>query len=250
MGSEYKSENYKSFDPSCGSLGNSKSCCFMSPIKGTVYARSGNPFLNNNEKENNYSDASRVFKINNKSSNNILNCNYVFENNSKTDSNYNQVNFNNGSKLLTENQDNATLTQYEIKIQSIEKKIGKFENDLRDIKTYIQKLFENVNKFVKGSVNNNNLNQDKIPLNLNNFNSMNSDENNEFVNLILNECNKLINDKMNSQTQTNFTSKNNDNNSYFDNRKSSVKKSRNNQCYDNNQNNECEENNSFINQSI
>jgi hypothetical protein len=128
---------------------------------------------------------------------NILS-NYLFSNSQNPEeANIHQNNLiNNGNSNL-----NTNLTD---KMQKIEEKICSFEKDISDIKNNFNKLLDNINKLIDsglmGNVNQmnsknsfENINNNVIPNQANNQ----QPNNDEMLNIILNECSRMINDRLN-----------------------------------------------------
>lgn len=178
--------------------------------------------------------------------NDLLNNYLELDNDNLDRENTNNIfNINNKDNVQSNTVHSSSL---EIKIQNIENKLGKFEGELKEMKNSFNKLMDNINRLVEtGMINsgsnhnyhgnnfagiyntipqnmsknqNSNTNFDSINvaalgLNTHNNNSVNNSNlynhnNNDMINLILSECNKLINEKLmiNSNTINGNTNSN------------------------------------------
>jgi hypothetical protein len=181
-----------------GGLGHSKSFSF---IKGET---SSNPFINNKSpirqnKNYNYNDNHRGKKTNDLA-------NYLFEDNKGNKGNYND-NYNNSDNdydnVQFNNQTNnfkggLGLSSYphqtdmnEVRILKIEDKLNHFEKELNDMKHHFEKLILSIDKLVEGGGGSFNY----LGGGGNNYKNFQNDEISP-VNLILNECHKMINERM------------------------------------------------------
>lgn len=213
MDAEYKIDSYRSF-------GTGKGTCLLGHSKSFS-------FLNNRESVNNpFIDYSKPFNYNKENNLNTSNPNINILNNYLFDNDNNNNKFNNYDKdNIVNNRDNNII---ENKINKIEEKLINFEKDITELKTSISNLVDNINKLIDGGFlsNNDGVNNyhghKRIPSSSssntrnNNYNTV---DNNEIVSLVLNECNKMINERLAGTGNTNY------NQTYLNKQYSSAKRS-------------------------
>jgi len=230
-------EEYRSRE---NSVSNSKCMSFLNIAKDTgsiSNLNTNNPFIQNKERILNtellnsdyenlkkvecYSPISNtVSRTNPNIINNLDNLNsYIYATENEKNINNNIADNMNINQNSENNQNNMNLNQsgIETKINNIETKLNKFEEELTDLEVSFNKLVDNINKLVEGN-NFNNLYQGQLNNkfnsitsnytnnnNGNNIQTINSNtrHENDLVQLILNECSKMINEKLYSNAQMN-----------------------------------------------
>jgi hypothetical protein len=186
MQADMKIETYKS-----SGLSHSKSFSFLNP-SNYMGESNRNPFLDYNSKSINPIIAKNQSPLNIQSSphSNPMNSNF-FNKYINDEVNYNH---NHNENINTDNNDLSNMNRniIEIRLTNIEQQLSNFENEISDLKKNFGSLVDNINRLVEGEY-------------VTNFNSKPNKNvaNNDFMHTILNECQKMINERLMNNNNNN-----------------------------------------------